>query len=412
MPNFLPLEKKYRVSIATSKLFPKINAKSSLALRPEILQATPSGMEADIFSLGAMYVEMIGLCDNKRLSSIKNLRPEGDHSFRANISHSQSWLDALSSTTRQTDIALLTLISEMLSPSPQNRPTAMSINDRLSIYTPDLAIHQREGTYSLRYYSPCCRHIYLSPKEEFYTSTQWTRHLAPPKASWLIRTPDKKAFDTLFNKIDTYRLGLISKAQVLDFADIWRVPAATLLQIWKLAAIRDGEYLGKEEFAVAMFLIRTQCGSVNSLPTKLPQKLVPPSLREELFMKDDAPRGYLYNCPKADCPFQAEKGLTTPERLKQHLKIFHLEIVGRRRGDSFRGLPRPMKEGQKEGKEEGKKKDIGLGVEQPVRTGRLEDSRAKMAGMGTEGENAQSRLSLMEQATRKRGVTICGMGRC
>jgi serine/threonine protein kinase len=359
-------------------------------------QFEPSGKAADIFSLGAMYLEMIALCDHKRLDFMRKLRPDRDHSFQANLSHSQSWLDAISPTTQETDSDLLKLISEMLAFDPTKRPDTVEVNARLSVYTSDLEQHLQAGTYSLRYYDTCCRHVYLGHREQFYIDAQWTRHQAPAKSDWLIRKADKKAFDTLFNKIDTKRTGSISKVQVLASFSIWGLSDETLLKIWKLAAIRYGDWLGRDEFAVAMFLIRSQCGSLKHLPTRIPHKLIPPSLRPILHLKEDSPRGYLYNCPKADCPFQLEKGLTGPEQLKQHLSIFHLEIAPRRLSGIFRDLGR-------------------LSPKQEVtdtRPSRLGDSKARMKEATTSELEVLpgTRLSLLEQSkSRMRGATFSEM---
>lgn len=364
-------------------------------LRPDVIASQPSATSADIFSLGAIFVEMIALCDNRRLLDMSNLRPAGDHSFQMNLSHRQKWFDTFSPTTRDTDGDLLELISEMLQYNPRERPSALEVNSRLSIYTPDLARHPREGTYSLRYYDTCCRHIYLGPKEDFYNDAQWTRHQAPPKAEWLIRRQDKKGFDALFNKIDAQRTGAINQKQVMASFSIWGLPDDTLLKIWKLAAIQHGDDLDRDEFSVAMFLIRSQMGALKHLPSKIPPKLIPPSLRSELYLKEDAPRGYLYNCPQSDCPFTREKGLTGPEQLKQHLAVFHVEIAARRRADSLKKLGRLSPLGD-------------VGEQKPPR---LEDSRAKMEdAMKGRGRVEPTRLSLLEQArVRKRGATISEM---
>ncbi|QDS76068.1 hypothetical protein FKW77_005856 [Venturia effusa] len=366
-------------------------------IAPEMTRPEPCGMAADIFSMGAMFVEMIALCDNMRLHVVHDLCPDGDHSFQLNLSYKQEWFDIFTPNTRQTDGDLLRLISEMLLHDPQKRPNAKEVSARLSCYTADLAQHPREGTYSLRYYDSCCRHIYLGPKEEYYNDTQWMRHQASPKADWLVRKQDKRGFDALFSKIDTERLGAVNQKQVMKSFAIWGLPNDTLCKIWNLAAIRHGDDLDQDEFAVAMFLVRSQMGAVEHLPTKLPPKLIPPSLRPELHMKDDAPRGYLYNCPQPDCPFKLDKGLTGPEQLKQHLAVFHVEFSARRRADSLKKMGRlsPL---------------CGKGSHRPPP--RLEDSKARMEdAMKGRGREQPTRLSLMEQArVRKRGATISEMG--
>lgn len=113
---------------------------------------------------------------------------------------------------------------------------------------------------------------------------------------WLIGTRDKASYDDLFNKIDTLKLGFISGEQAVSFFSDSGLPSEVLAHIWDLANIRRLGQLNKDEFAVAMYLIRNSRGKLPSdLPTALPQNLIPPSLRA-------APPATLPPAPAAPAP--------------------------------------------------------------------------------------------------------------
>jgi epidermal growth factor receptor substrate 15 len=68
------------------------------------------------------------------------------------------------------------------------------------------------------------------------------------------------------------------------------LPSEVLAQIWDLANIRRIDQLNRDEFAVAMYLIRNQRGKPQSdLPTELPPNYIPPSMRGALKSTVAAP---------------------------------------------------------------------------------------------------------------------------
>ncbi|KAE8356605.1 hypothetical protein BDV28DRAFT_154473 [Aspergillus coremiiformis] len=75
-------------------------------------------------------------------------------------------------------------------------------------------------------------------------------------ADWLVTPHEKAQFDSIFATIDSTKIGKISGDQ-----------AETLAQIWDLADIDADGQLTKDEFAVAMYLVRQQ------------RTLIPPSMR-------------------------------------------------------------------------------------------------------------------------------------
>lgn len=99
---------------------------------------------------------------------------------------------------------------------------------------------------------------------------------------WMINAADKQRFDQIFGTIDTVGQGFISGEQAVTFFGNARLPEEVLAQIWDLADINSDGVLNRDEFAVAMFLIRQQRGSRDGrVPQTLPQGLIPPSMRKQ-----------------------------------------------------------------------------------------------------------------------------------
>lgn len=99
---------------------------------------------------------------------------------------------------------------------------------------------------------------------------------------WAISPADKAQFDSIFATIDRSRRGYVSGDEAVTFFGNSRLPAETLAQIWDLACIESNGQLNKDEFAVAMYLIRQQRAARdggNPLPATLPPNLIPPSMR-------------------------------------------------------------------------------------------------------------------------------------
>ena len=101
---------------------------------------------------------------------------------------------------------------------------------------------------------------------------------------WLISPADKAKFDQIFASVDRSNRGFITGDQAVAFFGNARLPEEILAQIWDLADINSEGQLNKDEFAVAMYLIRQQRGSRDgrgNLPQTLPPALVPPSMRRQ-----------------------------------------------------------------------------------------------------------------------------------
>lgn len=99
---------------------------------------------------------------------------------------------------------------------------------------------------------------------------------------WLITPADKAKFDQFFSTIDTVGRGIINGDQAVSFFSNSGLSEESLAQIWDLSDIKSEGQLTKDEFAVAMYLIRQQrAPNAPPLPAFLPPGLVPPSMRAQ-----------------------------------------------------------------------------------------------------------------------------------
>ncbi|KAF1997232.1 hypothetical protein P154DRAFT_296653 [Amniculicola lignicola CBS 123094] len=128
---------------------------------------------------------------------------------------------------------------------------------------------QFSGVAPQRNQSPLARPPYGTPPQ----SVQATGN------DWLINAQEKASYDNLFNKVDTLGRGFITGEQAVQFFSDSMLPEDILAGIWDLADIKSEGQLNKDEFAVAMYLIRQQRKPGMTLPTALPPNLVPPSMR-------------------------------------------------------------------------------------------------------------------------------------
>ena len=96
--------------------------------------------------------------------------------------------------------------------------------------------------------------------------------------NWDVKPADMRQYEAYFRNIDKNKKGYITGDEAVPFLMNSKVSEDTLAHIWDLSDIQKQGRLSKEEFAVAMYLIRQKLtGGI--LPEVLPQSLVPPSLR-------------------------------------------------------------------------------------------------------------------------------------
>ncbi|KAJ5624509.1 hypothetical protein N7510_000818 [Penicillium lagena] len=102
-----------------------------------------------------------------------------------------------------------------------------------------------------------------------------------PTGDWLITPQEKAHFDSIFETVDTGRVGMITGDQAVAFFMKAQLPEEMLAQIWDLADIDADGQLTREEFAVAMYLVRMQRSGKDQLPQVLPPALIPPNMRRQ-----------------------------------------------------------------------------------------------------------------------------------
>ena len=99
---------------------------------------------------------------------------------------------------------------------------------------------------------------------------------------WAISAQEKAQYDQIFASVDTSNKGYVTGDEAVGFFSNSRLPEDVLAQIWDLADINSEGQLNRDEFAVAMYLIKQQRAKTdgrNVLPASLPPNLVPPSMR-------------------------------------------------------------------------------------------------------------------------------------
>ena len=107
----------------------------------------------------------------------------------------------------------------------------------------------------------------------------------PSPGTWAISPADKNRFDSIYATIDKTNRGFITGDEAVPFFSNSKLPEEALAQIWDLADINSQGHLTRDEFAVAMYLIRQQRGKRDgrdALPATLPVDLIPPSMRSQI----------------------------------------------------------------------------------------------------------------------------------
>ncbi|KAK7413157.1 hypothetical protein QQX98_007983 [Neonectria punicea] len=100
---------------------------------------------------------------------------------------------------------------------------------------------------------------------------------------WAVTAADKVRFDQIYADLDKQNKGFITGEEAVPFLSQSNLPEDTLAQIWDLSDTNSQGHLTRDQFAVAMYLIRQQRGGRSvPLPSTLPPNLIPPSLRNQV----------------------------------------------------------------------------------------------------------------------------------
>ncbi|KAH6622668.1 hypothetical protein F5144DRAFT_336116 [Chaetomium tenue] len=107
--------------------------------------------------------------------------------------------------------------------------------------------------------------------------------VAQTTGEWLVTPADKTRFDQLYEELDKTKKGFITGEEAVPFFSQSNLSEDALAQIWDLSDINSEGRLTRDEFAVAMYLIRQQRTKRDgsALPATLPSNLIPPSLRTQ-----------------------------------------------------------------------------------------------------------------------------------
>lgn len=127
---------------------------------------------------------------------------------------------------------------------------------------------------------------------------------------WAITPSDKAQFDQIFATVDTAKRGFVTGEQAVGFFSRSGLPEEALAQIWDLADINSEGQLTRDDFAVAMYLIRQQKRDAgNVLPQTLPANLIPPSRRRLPIAPQQPIAPLLNNAAIAPAPKSASEDL-------------------------------------------------------------------------------------------------------
>ncbi|KAL8293725.1 hypothetical protein RQP46_000426 [Phenoliferia psychrophenolica] len=118
---------------------------------------------------------------------------------------------------------------------------------------------------------------YIAPSAS-YSAFRAPAPVQAPVVAWDITPAEKADADRFFDGIDTARTGTIEGEAAVGFFSQSGLPIEQLAKVWDLADIRESGALNKDEFAVALKLIRDNLAG-KELPQVLPVSLTPPSLR-------------------------------------------------------------------------------------------------------------------------------------
>ena len=118
-----------------------------------------------------------------------------------------------------------------------------------------------------------------------YGASQQAAQITGQASDWAISPMNKAQFDGIYAGLDKTNRGFITGDEAVPFFSNSKLPEEVLAQIWDLADINSEGRLNRDEFAVAMYLIRQQRSKRDgrdTLPSSLPPNLVPPSMRSQI----------------------------------------------------------------------------------------------------------------------------------
>ncbi|KAL0114962.1 hypothetical protein PUN28_010493 [Cardiocondyla obscurior] len=110
---------------------------------------------------------------------------------------------------------------------------------------------------------------------------------------WVVSAEDQIAAEKLFLQADLDRDGFVSGVEIKDVFLQSGLPHAVLAHIWSLCDICQSGKLNKEQFAIAMWLIKQKLNGIDP-PASLTPEMIPPSVRKtgETIVENNNISGY------------------------------------------------------------------------------------------------------------------------
>ena len=169
---------------------------------------------------------------------------------------------------------------------------------------------------------------------------------APTGDAWAVTPQDKAQFDHIYATVDTQNRGSITGEQAVQFFSNSRLPEDALAQIWDLADINSEGQLTKDEFAVAMYLIRQQRSKRDGrdvLPQSLPPNLIPPSMRRQPIAPQQPTAPTFDNAANISQPKSASEDLFGLDAFSSSSPPAPVAAVPKAAGDSS-NMPKSFRE--------------------------------------------------------------------
>lgn len=159
------------------------------------------------------------------------------------------------------------------SASGSRAPSVLSNNgtgQRLSQFASLNSPAARASPVAHQYTGPL-QHPHLKHSQQVPQQQQQQQQEQP---EWFISQQDRAKFDNIFASLDKAQTGVIGADEVVPFLTTSNLPEDTLAQVWDLADIRNTGRFGRNEFAIAMYLVQQRLAG-KALPTTLPAALYP-----------------------------------------------------------------------------------------------------------------------------------------
>ncbi|CAK8671551.1 unnamed protein product [Clavelina lepadiformis] len=118
----------------------------------------------------------------------------------------------------------------------------------------------------------------FNPNSSTSASSSTTSVRSSTSQEWSVPKASKLKYNQVFNANDRTKSGYLSSMQARHVLSGTGLPQMTLAKIWQLSDIDNDGKLSQEEFVLAMHL-SDMAKSGSTLPTVLPQHLIPPSYR-------------------------------------------------------------------------------------------------------------------------------------